>query len=235
MKNVNVKKVDCHAALVMTKNMQSGRSMIEMLGVLAIIGILSVGGIAGYSKAMQKYRINKAIEQITLIAGNVRSFFAPQRSYKDLCNTVARKANLVPEETWEYYDSDQPWGAKAGDFKQFTNVFGENVGLDYTHKAKQGDKQAFYIGYVIPRSDEVCIELVSHDWTYAGVKAIKIGGPGAQQGISLNKTPVSVDDAVAKCSDRLKGVYGNLQLIFYFDVNDNCLSLPDHGDILNCS
>ena len=27
-----------------------GRSMIEMLGVLAIIGVLSVGGIAGYSK-----------------------------------------------------------------------------------------------------------------------------------------------------------------------------------------
>ena len=28
---------------------ESGRSMIEMLGVLAIIGVLSVGGIAGYS------------------------------------------------------------------------------------------------------------------------------------------------------------------------------------------
>ena len=37
---------------------QSGRSMIEMLGVLAIIGVLSVGGIAGYSKAMTKYRIH---------------------------------------------------------------------------------------------------------------------------------------------------------------------------------
>ena len=41
---------------------QNGRSMIEMLGVLAIIGVLSVGGIAGYSKAMTKYRINKAIK-----------------------------------------------------------------------------------------------------------------------------------------------------------------------------
>lgn len=29
------------------KNNQFGRSMIEMLGVLAIIGILSVGGIVG--------------------------------------------------------------------------------------------------------------------------------------------------------------------------------------------
>ena len=38
---------------------QYGRSMVEMLGVLAIIGVLSVGGIAGYSKAMMKYKMNK--------------------------------------------------------------------------------------------------------------------------------------------------------------------------------
>ena len=46
---------------------QSGRSMIEMLGVLAIIGVLSVGGIAGYSKAIEKWKINKAVEQYSYI------------------------------------------------------------------------------------------------------------------------------------------------------------------------
>ena len=56
-------------------NTQSGRSMIEMLGVLAIIGVLSVGGIAGYSKAMTKYRINKTIDQITQISQNVRMLY----------------------------------------------------------------------------------------------------------------------------------------------------------------
>ena len=55
---------------------ETGRSMIEMLGVLAIIGVLSVGGIAGYSKAMQKYRINKTIEQITLIAGAAEPYIS---------------------------------------------------------------------------------------------------------------------------------------------------------------
>ncbi|MBR3501916.1 MAG: hypothetical protein IKO06_03315, partial [Alphaproteobacteria bacterium] len=70
---------------------QSGRSMIEMLGVLAIIGVLSVGEIAGYSKAMMKYRINKTIEQITLIAGNVRAFWGPQKNYDGVrcsCNSA---------------------------------------------------------------------------------------------------------------------------------------------------
>ena len=46
---------------------QSGRSIIEMLGVLAIIGVLSVGGIAGYSKAMEKWKINKTISEYSML------------------------------------------------------------------------------------------------------------------------------------------------------------------------
>lgn len=41
---------------------ECGRSMIEMLGVLAIIGVLSAGGIAGYSEVMRKFKVNKTIE-----------------------------------------------------------------------------------------------------------------------------------------------------------------------------
>lgn len=41
---------------------ESGRSMVEMLGVLAIIGVLSVGGIAGYKTAMEKITTNHAME-----------------------------------------------------------------------------------------------------------------------------------------------------------------------------
>ena len=41
--------------------------MLEMLGVLAIIGVLSVGGIAGYSKAMWMYKSNKQTEQFGTI------------------------------------------------------------------------------------------------------------------------------------------------------------------------
>ena len=51
----------------MTNN-ESGRSMVEMLGVLAIIGVLSIGGIAGYTQAMKKYRINEAVNTITMAA-----------------------------------------------------------------------------------------------------------------------------------------------------------------------
>ena len=45
----------------MKKTNESGRSMVEMLGVLAIIGVLSVGGIAGYTTAMNKHRANQIL------------------------------------------------------------------------------------------------------------------------------------------------------------------------------
>ena len=54
----------------MYKIIESGRSMIEMLGVLAIVGVLSVGGIAGYSKAIRKFKDNKQIEQISMLLYN---------------------------------------------------------------------------------------------------------------------------------------------------------------------
>lgn len=61
-------------------NIQSGRSMVEMLGVLAIIGVLSVGAIAGYSKAMNKYRINKAIDAANQLFAAIITKVAPDKS-----------------------------------------------------------------------------------------------------------------------------------------------------------
>ena len=44
------------------ENSESGRSMVEMLGVLAIIGILTIGALIGYNYAMKVYRVNEIIE-----------------------------------------------------------------------------------------------------------------------------------------------------------------------------
>ena len=47
---------------------QSGRSMVEMLGVLAIIGVLSIGGIAGYTMAMNRYKANEILSAAAQVA-----------------------------------------------------------------------------------------------------------------------------------------------------------------------
>ena len=77
---------------------QSGRQMIEIRGVLAIVGVLSVAGIAGYSKAMAKYKVNKLIDQISTIDANVRTKFAAQGNYKGLNGHTAYQLGIYPEE-----------------------------------------------------------------------------------------------------------------------------------------
>ena len=49
----------------MKKKEQSGRSMVEMLAVLSVIGILSIGGLAGYSLSAQRIQINNVMDTAT--------------------------------------------------------------------------------------------------------------------------------------------------------------------------
>lgn len=51
----------------MRKN-ENGRSMVEMLGVLAIIGVLSVGGIYGYTVAMRRHKANEIMQTANMLA-----------------------------------------------------------------------------------------------------------------------------------------------------------------------
>lgn len=81
----------------------AGRSMIEMLGVLAIIAVLSVGGISGYSKAMEKWKINKTIEEYSYIIQGLlehKHEFINVTQVYDLLD-VAKNLNLVPS-SWTY-------------------------------------------------------------------------------------------------------------------------------------
>ncbi len=50
---------------------QSGRSLIEMLGVLAVMGVLSVAGLFGYSLAMRKHRANEIFRELEFRANQV--------------------------------------------------------------------------------------------------------------------------------------------------------------------
>ena len=130
---------------------QSGRSMIEMLGVLAIIGVLSVGGIAGYSKAMTKFKINKTADQVSQIVTNIRTLYAQQTSYSGLNNATAISMGVIPDELGT--------NATTG---LLTNTFGGQVFVDGYGRYHHG-VIGFHLSYQ-GLSKEACVTLASSDW-----------------------------------------------------------------------
>lgn len=84
------------------KNNEKGRSMVEMLGVLAIIGVLSMAGLAGYQKAMSKHKINKTIDQMVQIVNNIRTTYAKtgqtERLYQGINTQQAYEMGMIPPE-----------------------------------------------------------------------------------------------------------------------------------------
>ena len=183
------------------KTNQFGRSMIEMLGVLAIIGVLSVGGIAGYSKAMTKYRINKTADQVSQLAQNIRTLYASQKNYSTLNETVIKKAHLAPEDMYENTNTTTLY-----------NPFGGTFGAYSSGKMYSGDNKAFRIDTSgVPQ--EACIELLTQDWgngSASGLIAlgdynaanVYYGSMGTTRGHGAIGGVMSVDKAIAICSSQ---------------------------------
>ena len=165
-----------------TCNNEKGRSMIEMLGVLAIIGVLSVGGIAGYSKAMMKFKINKTIDQIAMTVTNIRTLYAQQTTYSGLADTNAYDMGVV---------DDAMVTAKSQGKNTLANVFGGNVfiGTDASGVKGEADSMgAFVVSFDgLPR--EACVAIATNDWgsNYSsGLLGIKTGNQ--DKGLSKAET-----------------------------------------------
>ena len=161
----------------------SGRSMIEMLGVLAIIGVLSVGGIQGYSKAMTKFKINKTMQQIAEIATNIRTLYIQQNDFNSLSNTTAVQMGIVPD---DLKTSDGEYGTVI------TNAFGSPVGITGNSYARGTNSDEFVIRF-LNVTKEGCIALATADWgnsASSGLIAIGIGFFSGDSDTMLNESYV---------------------------------------------
>jgi len=196
-----------------------GRSMMEMIGVLAIVGILSVGAIGAYSKAMDRHRANATINDITQIVTNTRQVFGQldNRGYgsmdfnvksmqdKNYTNRkIADKMGIFPE----HIRRNDYLTAYNGKIQYFP---------DGMYKADDG--KAFVIEfYGVPQ--DACIEIVTKDWSSSlGLVAMKVKSSASAYSIQAGalvgncKTeykkgvglfcaadfPISVDKAVTVC------------------------------------
>ncbi len=135
---------------LLEKNEQTGRSMVEMLGVLAIIGVLSVGGIAGYSKAMTKFKITKTMDQVSMTVANIRTLYSGQRNYNGLATANALDMGVVPAEM------------EGATVNTLVNAFQGAVTIGTVNYNNQ-NASAFRISYE-NMGQEACVQLITSDW-----------------------------------------------------------------------
>ncbi len=125
----------------------AGRSMVEMLGVLAIIGVLSVGAISGYSKAMFKYKLNKMLDQYNQLFGTI---IIHREEFSKL-SSPTQQVSLFPI---IYKMGELPDGMKLfGTGHLGTNIFASDV---FNHqsevRSEKGSQVVFYLQ--LSNSDE---------------------------------------------------------------------------------
>ena len=154
------------------KHNQIGRSMVEMLGVLAIIGVLSVGGIAGYSKAMLKHKMNKTIDHFTQIIANISSLYAGKSDFGDVNESTIKATGLIPD---DILIPDKQVEVGGGYYRSVytQNAFGGEIYIRTYDNSK-----AIMIEFDdLPLG--ICTYLYSYDWSsYSNVRGISAGVDG---------------------------------------------------------
>lgn len=144
--------------MVLSNQTQKGRSMIEMLGVLAIIGVLSVGGIQGFSKAMDTHKVNQTIDNVASIVTNVKNIGMRQNGrYAGLNTAAAIKMKLVPEDLIQTNDSTQ----------KIVHSFGGEIQVGtskelWSNSKNTGEKDFAVV--LTNLSRDACLQIVSKDW-----------------------------------------------------------------------
>lgn len=192
---------------ILSRNDQKGRSMVEMLGVLAIIGVLSVGGISGYSKAMSKFKLTKSQDQITMLLMNVRTAFAASPNYDGLTTTVAIQAGIAPNDMYTTYSATK-----------LNNAFGGNAHIYACDETGGGGHTCAVTGSVYDSTQavqyfaisldglgrETCMSLAASDWGTDGLVGMNVGkdkdtSTGSYSSFDM---PISLSTAATVCANK---------------------------------
>lgn len=60
-------------------NQESGRTMMEMIGVIAIIGVLTVGAVSTVNYGLESFRVSSAFNLVESTANNVSDLYSWRR------------------------------------------------------------------------------------------------------------------------------------------------------------
>lgn len=140
----------------MTRFNENGRSMVEMIGVIAIIGVISAGGLVGYSRAMYRFQLSKTMSIVTDALQDYKLFV--KRGVENYpfgaTAATAKQYNLISSCE---QDANEPNACKMPLGKLYPNFTTSDDGssLSYKYDLKVSFEKA---------QKNACIDFVSRDW-----------------------------------------------------------------------
>jgi Tfp pilus assembly protein PilE len=169
----------------MYRKMQYGRSMIEMIGVLAIIGVLSVGGFGIVAKAMKNQRYTQIMSNVAELAASAKKMscqFLNDNGYSNYGIFLYKSGK---------YPNNLTYVTSGADVGKYVGT------LDVTYKFETGSDGSSSFKITLENvPQDLCIRMASDNWgstRSTGFKEITVG--------NKTNTALDIEEAVVACSD----------------------------------
>ena len=151
-------------APILTNTDESGRSLIEMLGTIAIITMLPVGGMTGAGYAMQAWRANTAADDIEQAVLGVQDLYSWQKDFNGLSMSKICQNDVLSRDCINNTHWDNPFGGVM------------------TVEAIDNDENFQITLTQVPAAS--CRNLVNRSWEHVGTVSVKGGScPEGRQGV----------------------------------------------------
>ena len=164
---------------------ETGRSLIEMLAVVSVMGVLVVGAMSALRFGTVSMQVSSVYDQIENVAAGVSDLYSWNRSYPTAEQAAAMGQRIVKSgdvcegcvATSEGAEVELPWGLDG----------------DKMMIIRPGDAEHFEIALPdVPK--EVCLRLKSMSWNYAEWHSpILDGEPNCQHYTIVKKIPYVKD------------------------------------------
>lgn len=173
----------------MFKTTQSGRTMIETIGVIGIISMVTMGLIKTVSVMFDKYKQTMAVEQIRSLQKNIRTRYAALNDYSGInfdSLSDDDKKKLIEERTF-------PNSIVRGN--ELYNSYGGKIGITSTERT-----YSITFNYL---KAEGCRDLLVIDWAVNNTSdliELKYGGKTYKW--TDNTLPLSMTTAMNVCKNK---------------------------------
>lgn len=181
---------------------ERGRSMIEMLGVLAVIGVLSVGGFDLVTKMNSNRKASAVIDEIGSLALKVRR--------------VAREYAYEPDDGSAAHDGYSSLGAFVNNARAYPaelrwsdGAFIGTDGVTYTVTANTGASFSIQAANL---TTDMCMQVLTTNWGNIGTS----GFTGMTIGDQTASQPMTIGGATAACTTESGGVQDSFTITLTF-------------------